>query len=192
MKISRYGFICFMAIFSSGCVMYPQYYSTGNITGRVVVEPSNKPISNSLVIAELAVYESCAVGSFSSEPIKYGYGITDTNGIFSIPPLRTFYFRYESMFSSRYVYGRLKAVCHPAFGNAEQDRSHTCFMERKNNSAGLQQISPYFPPHKKGVSIRKADKSKIRSIIQELHNNASSTIQENRLYDQLMQQCPME
>jgi hypothetical protein len=185
--------ILFVALIATGgCAIHPRSYSTGNLSGRVVDGDSSLPISNALVIAEVWITDRDAMnGQYGSKRVDSGYGITDSEGRFTIPSLSTTYMYFAFVTRQRTASGGAVRVYHPDY-EATGRTKHVngtveWMMQRKENTRGLNQIREHFEGSH-SIAIRDTDRDVFRSIIQALYQHDSRPNEnEKKLYKRLMQ-----
>ena len=110
-----YSLLLLMMITSSGCVMYPRYYSTGTLSGKVLDNESRLPVSNVLVVAEVRIENYDAMSGGRSKRVASGYSITDSDGRFDIPPMSTLYMYFAAIMRERSASGYVVGVHHPNY-----------------------------------------------------------------------------
>lgn len=170
--------------------MYPRYYSTGDLTGKVIDNESQLPVSNALVVAEVRIRDYDAMNGESSKRVASGYDITDSHGMFRIQSMSTLYMYFAAIMRERKASGNVVGVYHPncKVTGRTNDGSGVIIwnMKQERNTEGLDQLKREF----KGwhsVSIRRSDRSAVRAIMQELYNNDSNPNEDERdLFKKLM------
>ena len=175
---------------TSGCVMYPRYYSTGRLSGTVVDNESRLPVPNALVLAEVRIRDYDAMNGESSKRVDAGYGITDSEGRFDIPSMRTFYMYFAAIMRERKASGYVVGIHQPNYrviGRTNDIHGLSIWtMSQEKNDEGLDQIKRQFTGWH-SITIKRSDKRAFRAIIQELYqNDGNPNENEQRLYKRLM------
>jgi hypothetical protein len=175
---------------TSGCVMYPRYYSTGRLLGTVVDNESRLPVSDALVLAEVRIRDYDAMNGEKSKRVDSAYSITDSEGRFEIPSMSTFYMYFTAIMRERKASGYVIGVHQPNYrvmGRTNDTHGlSTWIMSREKNTKGLDQIKKEFTGWH-SITIRRSDEMAFRTIIQELYqNDEHPNKDEQSLYKRLM------
>lgn len=170
--------------------MYPRYYSTGTLTGRVLEKDTLFPVSNALVTAELSIEKYDAMSGGRSKRVAAQYSITDSQGRFNIPSMSTLYIFYAAIMQSRKASGYVTGVYHSDYKMSDRtndDQAEVVWtMTQEANTHGLDDIKRHFTGWHR-VKIRRADREAFRDILQAIHDNdPNPNGTELRLYKQLM------